>query len=57
MHLVTVDVNLHGGDLKAPKPKLEAGEHIVQRLVEISQLWETLQGSYETFSSTSLLPS
>ena len=45
MHLVTVDINLPEGELDPPKPKFEAGEHIVQRIVEISRLWETLQGS------------
>lgn len=54
MHLVTVDVQLPAGELAAPKPKLEAGEHIVQKLVEVSQLWETLQGSSRSPSSSFL---
>ncbi|CED84400.1 Nucleoside diphosphate-sugar hydrolase of the MutT (NUDIX) family [Phaffia rhodozyma] len=42
MHLVTIDVFLPEGKIEPPKANLEPGEHIVQRVVELSKLYDVL---------------
>lgn len=46
MELVVVRVKLPDGEFKEPQAKLDAGEHIIQRLVPLSELYKTLK-SYE----------
>lgn len=43
MQLVVLSVTLDD-QLESPKPNLEAGEHIVTRVIEMSKLKEELQG-------------
>lgn len=43
MNLVTVDIRLPP-DAPEPVPKLEEGEHIVKRLVPLTQLSQVLRG-------------
>lgn len=44
MHLVSVDVHLPSSDAPPPKADLEEGEHILQRVVRIDELYDVLQG-------------
>ena len=43
MKLVIVDVKLTEEDPE-PEAKLDEGEHIVKRVVEVKDLWKTLEG-------------
>jgi hypothetical protein len=45
MQLVTVDIRLAAG-APAPTPKLEDGEHIVTRLVDVTALQHVLRGKW-----------
>lgn len=44
MKLVVLNVNLEE-DAPSPKQKLEAGEHIVKRIIELDSLNEELKGA------------
>ena len=46
MKLVIVDVKLTEEDPE-PEAKLDEGEHIVKRVVEVKDLWKTLEGESE----------
>lgn len=43
MHLVTVDIEV-AADAPPPEPKLDEGEHIVQRVVRLKDLDAMLKG-------------
>jgi ADP-ribose pyrophosphatase len=45
MKLVIVDVKLTEEDPE-PEAKLDEGEHIVKRVVEVKDLWKTLEGKF-----------
>lgn len=46
MKLVTVRINLKEDDPE-PEPKLDEGEDIVKRVVEVGKLWEVLEGEFD----------
>jgi ADP-ribose pyrophosphatase len=48
MKLVIVDVQLTEDDPE-PEAKLDDGEHIVKRIVEMKDLWNTLEGGSSLF--------
>jgi hypothetical protein len=50
MKLVIVDVKLTEEDPE-PEAKLDEGEHIVKRVVEVKDLWKTLEGEYRCSAS------
>jgi ADP-ribose pyrophosphatase len=45
MKLATIRVKLSESDPE-PKQKLDEGEHIVKRIVEVSELYNVLQGTF-----------
>lgn len=47
--MVTVEVELKEGD-EEPEQHLDDGEHIERVVVPISELYEKLQGKFESFS-------
>ena len=49
MKLVIVDVQLTEDDPE-PEAKLDEGEHIVKRIVEMKDLWKTLEGQSTSVS-------
>jgi ADP-ribose pyrophosphatase len=53
MKLVIVDVKLTEEDPE-PEAKLDEGEHIVKRVVEVKDLWKTLEGESERSASPDL---
>jgi ADP-ribose pyrophosphatase len=63
MKLVTIDVKLTEEDPE-PEAKLDEGEHIVKRVVEVKDLWKTLEGqsisqnksNHNMFTTYALLP-
>lgn len=56
MKLVTIRIELKEDDPE-PEAKLDEGESIVKRVVELGKLWETLEGtsSFTAFYSTSCM--
>ena len=43
--MVTVEVNLNEGD-EEPEQHLDEGEHIERRVVPLTELYDTLQGTF-----------
>lgn len=54
MKLVTVEVKLSENDPE-PQAALDEGEHIVKRVVELRNLWKTLEGECRATDTDGIL--